>query len=262
MELFYRTKGSPSYPPLIILHGLCGASDNWLPVANLLAEHFHIFLPDFRNHGQSPHEDLHDYDVLSDDIISFINGLNLPRKPFIAGHSMGGKTLVAMLQKMPEIAEKAAIIDIAPKAYSYSPDSEHIRLLEFANANDLAGFSDRTGLTNFFLRYFPEAETCQLLMKNTRKTDQGFEWKINKKALVRNYKNIAGWPYTPPAHIYSKNILFIKGEFSDYIGKDDLPIIRDFFPRAILRTIPGASHRIHAEQPELLANALSSFFLS
>ena len=37
MQLFYREKGIDTHPPLIILHGLWGASDNWLPVADLLS---------------------------------------------------------------------------------------------------------------------------------------------------------------------------------------------------------------------------------
>ena len=78
MQLFYREKGNSSYPPLILLHGLWGASDNWLGVANQLATHFHVLLPDFRNHGHSPHDDVHDYSALSEDITDFIGSLNLP----------------------------------------------------------------------------------------------------------------------------------------------------------------------------------------
>ena len=51
MQLFYREKGIDTHPPLIILHGLWGASDNWLPVADLLSHRFHVILPDLRNHG-------------------------------------------------------------------------------------------------------------------------------------------------------------------------------------------------------------------
>ena len=46
MQLFYREKGIDTHPPLIILHGLWGASDNWLPVADLLSHRFHVILPD------------------------------------------------------------------------------------------------------------------------------------------------------------------------------------------------------------------------
>ena len=112
MQLFYREKGIDTHPPLIILHGLWGASDNWLPVADLLSHRFHVILPDLRNHGCSPHSSLFDYTILSQDTEELIGRLNLPQRPFLAGHSLGGKTLMHLVLKRPEIVEKAAIIDI------------------------------------------------------------------------------------------------------------------------------------------------------
>ena len=76
MKLFYREIGQGD--PLIILHGLWGASENWLPIARLLEDRFRVILPDVRNHGQSPHSNEMDYDVMSDDIIELIESLHTP----------------------------------------------------------------------------------------------------------------------------------------------------------------------------------------
>ena len=59
MKLFFRTIGEGT--PLIILHGLWGASENWLPIAHLLEDKFQVILPDVRNHGQSPHDEAMNY---------------------------------------------------------------------------------------------------------------------------------------------------------------------------------------------------------
>ena len=125
MQLFYREKGIDTHPPLIILHGLWGASDNWLPVADLLSHRFHVILPDLRNHGCSPHSSLFDYTILSQDTEELIGRLNLPQRPFLAGHSLGGKTLMHLVLKRPEIVEKAAIIDICPQAYTLDRQTMH-----------------------------------------------------------------------------------------------------------------------------------------
>ncbi|HRI80187.1 MAG TPA: alpha/beta fold hydrolase, partial [Cyclobacteriaceae bacterium] len=53
MKLFFRQSGEG--PPLIILHGLFGSSDNWYTLAKSFSQHFTVFLIDQRNHGQSPH---------------------------------------------------------------------------------------------------------------------------------------------------------------------------------------------------------------
>ena len=50
-ELHYRELGEGS--PLIILHGLFGASDNWLTLGRRFAENHKVYLIDQRNHGQS-----------------------------------------------------------------------------------------------------------------------------------------------------------------------------------------------------------------
>ncbi|OFY46829.1 MAG: hypothetical protein A2Z69_03575 [Bacteroidetes bacterium RBG_13_44_24] len=44
MKLFCRIYGSG--PPLIILHGLYGSSDNWMTVARKISRHFTVYLPD------------------------------------------------------------------------------------------------------------------------------------------------------------------------------------------------------------------------
>ncbi|GAB1398010.1 hypothetical protein MASR1M65_27900 [Saprospiraceae bacterium] len=46
-------------PPVIILHGLLGTSDNWHSIAANLAEHYTVCLLDLRNHGRSFHS--HDF---------------------------------------------------------------------------------------------------------------------------------------------------------------------------------------------------------
>ena len=50
---------------------------------------------------------------MSQDIATFIQKLHLTQKPFIVGHSMGGKVLMALLLQNPEVA--------CPTPYSLGP---------------------------------------------------------------------------------------------------------------------------------------------
>ncbi len=256
MQLFYREKGNSSYPPLILLHGLWGASDNWLGVANQLATHFHVLLPDFRNHGHSPHDDVHDYSALSEDITDFIGSLNLPTPPFIAGHSMGGKALMLLLLKRPEIVQKAAIIDICPR--NYEVNNFHQELFGKLARFSLRHYTSRQELHVRLREEFSSEELCQIALKNIQKTSSGFEWRINLKAICNNLFQLMSWPPTGNT-TYSKPILFIKGEYSDYISPHDLPAIYTLFPAAELYTLPS-DHQIHIRQPQLLARTLDHFF--
>ncbi len=50
MKLFYRKYGDG--PPLIIVHGLYGASDNWVSIGKELSNYFEVYIIDERNHGR------------------------------------------------------------------------------------------------------------------------------------------------------------------------------------------------------------------
>ncbi len=65
MNLFYRKFGQG--PVMIILHGLYGSSDNWISIGKVLSNHFEVFLPDLRNHGNSIHSNEHNYNLLKND---------------------------------------------------------------------------------------------------------------------------------------------------------------------------------------------------
>ena len=261
MQLFYREKGNPNNPPLILLHGLWGASDNWLQVAGLLTKHFHVILPDLRNHGKSPHSPEHDYETMSRDIAAFITSLHLPDKPFIAGHSMGGKTLMFLLLKKPQIAAKAVILDIAPKSYPPEGHSMHQMLLETIRNISPDHYHHRTEIHSAIRQKLPSEELCQIAFKNLEKTKSGLHWKINTEALYNNYQNILGWPELHGHPSVFCPILFVRGETSGYLTETDFPVIRSLFPHATFRTLPKASHFLHKEQPELLAQTLICFFM-
>lgn len=256
MKLFYREKGRPSLPPLILVHGLWGASENWLPIAEKLSDRFHIFLPDLRNHGRSFHAPAFDYESLSADLIEFIQELNLSALPGIIGHSLGGKTVMALLLREPEMVGKAVIIDIAP--ISYPPAKEHLGLLDFMLKTALSGFQRRDDIIRYIRQTVPNEDDRQILLKNIQKTGNGYRWKINASSIGMNLQKICGWPENLPHRTYKKEILFIQGENSAYIPGEACLTVH--FPAAILRTVPQAGHRLHCDQPDLLVRILREYF--
>lgn len=54
-----------------------------------------VIVADARNHGDSPHSTNLSYQVLSEDIISLLKTLEIPKATLI-GHSMGGRTMMAV----------------------------------------------------------------------------------------------------------------------------------------------------------------------
>ena len=54
--------------------------------------------------------------------------------------------------------------------------------------------------------------------------------------------------------------LFLKGENSDYINQQHLPIIKTLFPQSSLHTVAAVGHWLHAEKPELFNQLVLQFF--
>jgi len=253
MKLFYRKIGA-GYP-VIILHGLWGASENWLPIARLLSNEYQIILPDLRNHGRSPHHPEHDYNVLAKDIKDIIEQSHFSVQPHLIGHSMGGKALMAFLLSYPSLSARNIVIDIAPLSYTPSPLQR--KVFHFVHTFPLQKYTDRQELNFALSSAFPEERIRQLLLKNICKGGKYFEWKINTDALFRHQTDIYGWPATLQSRHSFSPLLFIKGEHSDYIPNEEC--IKKTFPAACMSVIPETGHWIHAEQPEKLAETIRTF---
>jgi esterase len=248
-ELFFRKLGEGK--PLIILHGLFGASDNWLSIGKVLSEHFEVYLLDQRNHGQSFHDPEHNFEVMADDLARFIENRGIEH-PVLLGHSMGGKVAMRFVLDHPGVAEKLIVVDISPRGYKV----HHDKILAGLKSIDLAALTSRKEADDQLAAYVPDMSERQFLLKSLGRTDSGFEWKINVAALDDNIGLIVGEISGKPSNIPT---LFIDGEHSNYIREIDLPIIAELFPNSKVVTIKSAGHWVHAEQPQAFLETISAF---
>lgn len=251
MKLHYRTMGEGQ--PIIILHGVFGTSDNWQTFAKQLSDSYQIFLLDQRNHGLSPHDDAFDYHVMAEDLREFIETHKL-ENPIILGHSMGGKVAMFFAVSYPEQFKKMIVVDIAPRAYPV----HHQKILEALGAVKIDQVSSRKEAENQMKPYIAEFGIRQFLLKNLRREDNdSFSWKLNLSVIRDNIERIG--EAVDDSQPVEKPILFVGGEKSDYIRKEDHSLITRIFPQAHIVTISGAGHWIHAEQPELLLEQVKQF---
>jgi esterase len=260
MKLFYRKYGEG--PPLFILHGLYGSSDNWATIAKSLSDSFTVYLPDQRNHGQSPHSDLHDYDAMRYDLYELATDLKL-KKFFLAGHSMGGKTAISFALKYPEMLNGLLIADISPfvnelnNKVSYN---HHKSILETMLSLDPEKITRRHDAESFFKERIKDEKIRGFILKNLqRSSDNKFSWKLNVASLLKNLENIMfgidiNETITQP--ITGFPVIFLKGARSDYILPEDYKYIKQIFPAAEFTVIENAGHWIHADRPDELISSL------
>ncbi len=248
----FRKRLGDSGPPLIILHGMFGMSDNWQTLGRRLSDYYRVFLVDARNHGRSPHTSEMNYDLMAEDVGLLMEEEGMERATLM-GHSMGGKTAMAFAAKYPERMDKIVVVDIAPRAYPPG----HLSILEAFTRVDLA-VATRQEIEAQLMTMVPSRAIALFLMKNLKRCkDGGFEWKLNLQAFKLHYPRLIaavdpGGPHGIPA-------LLVKGGKSAYVSDRDFELFKQHFPRAVLEVIPGAGHWVHAEQPEIFYNAVFEF---
>jgi esterase len=253
MNLFFREYGQGQ--PMILLHGLLGSSDNWLPQAKLLSTHFHVYVVDQRNHGLSPHSDEFDYNALYQDIGDFIEQHHL-ENVILLGHSMGGKAAMNYALANPEKLDKLIVVDIAPKAY----DVRHDHIVEGLKAIPIESLQSRTEADDALAKHLSNAAVRQFLLKNLmRKPEGGFGWRINLSVIDRNLETIGGALIENGT--FDKPTLFIRGSKSDYILDDDREQITTIFPNATLVSM-DTGHWVQAENPTEFVEVVLNFLQS
>jgi pimeloyl-ACP methyl ester carboxylesterase len=250
MKLNYKEIGEGK--PLIILHGLFGSSDNWISIGRSLAETRRVFLIDQRNHGDSPHSNVFTYESMASDLKEFTNEHSIEKFDLI-GHSLGGKTAMFFATQFPELINKLVIVDIGPKQYPVHHDT----ILEGLKSIDLDALKSRGDADKALTPYVPILGTRQFLLKNIKRTQEGFEWKINLDIIAKDIAEVG--KALPKEAMFDGPTLFIRGGMSNYILEDDMRLIQTHFPSVELATIKGASHWVHAEKPQAFLEEVNRF---
>lgn len=262
MKLYCRETGQGE-KTIVIVHGLYGASDNWLSVASKLEDHYRIILPDQRNHGQSGHNDVHTYEALADDLYETLQE-KIKGKVILLGHSMGGKTVMRLAMEHPEIVSQLIVADIAPKNYGRFSNygettANHESILKALLGLHPEKMESRSEMDAALKKHFPSRTLRQFLLKNVKRQKGGqYHWQLNIDALMNNLPEIMdGFSHLDDQRaVQNMPAVFIRGEKSPYIKDEDTLVINRFFPGSQLVTIPDAGHWLHAEQPELFLKTL------
>lgn len=245
MKLFYREFGQGE--PMIILHGLFGMSDNWVSLARLFAQRLNmqIIIPDQRNHGHSPHSSTFTYHAMVDDLAELYETLNIDTA-LLLGHSMGGKVAMHFALDNPSNVSHLIVGDISPVAYK---TYRHAFLLEVMSSIDFAKYKTRREVEQAMLEHVKEQRLVDFMLKNVHQISRNkLGWRMNIEVLKLQLDEV--FKFEPSGTQFHKPVLWLKGEFSDYIQKEHQMIMYSYFPNTTLRIIPNASHWLHADNPQ------------
>ena len=241
--------------PLIILHGLFGMLDNWQALAKEFACFFETHIIDLRNHGRSFHANQHNYELMSEDLLSYLNAYNLD-EVYLIGHSMGGKVVMTFACMYPQSVEKLVVVDIAPKYYP----PHHQKIFSGLNAVEQAKIKSRKDADQILSQYFSESAMRQFLLKNLYwRSSTELTFKFNLEVLSDQIENIGQALHTDA--LFDGPTLFIAGQSSNYIKETDVELIESHFPDFEIVEIPESGHWVHAENPDQFFDKVIRFLI-
>ena len=129
-QIFARTGGKPGAPPVLLLHGFPQTHAMWHRVAQRLAPHFQLVLPDLRGYGDSskppgePDHTNYSKRTMAQDMAELMSALGHERFALV-GHDRGGRVAHRLALDHAARVSRLCVMDIAPT-------------LDMFNATDMA----------------------------------------------------------------------------------------------------------------------------
>jgi len=124
VTLRVRTGGRPDAPPLLLLHGFPQTHVMWHRVAQRLAPHFCLVLPDLRGYGDTdkpaggPDHAAYSKRAMAADVAGLMARLGHPRYA-VCGHDRGGRVAHRLALDHPQAVSRLCLLDIAPTLDMY-----------------------------------------------------------------------------------------------------------------------------------------------
>ncbi|KAI9469798.1 MAG: Alpha/Beta hydrolase protein [Benjaminiella poitrasii] len=250
-------------PPLIIHHGLFGSKQNWKSLAKNLSANCNceVYVVDARNHGDSPHNEIHTYNAMAKDLIQFIGDHKI-KHPILMGHSMGGKVVMNVALHQPGLLSKLIVVDIAPVYHKLSREYDHhIEAMREIQARQLTKQKEADKILQ---KFEPDLIVRQFLLTNLKKDRATgvYQFRIPFDILGRSLNHMG--EFSNNQQQYTGPTLFITGGASPFRKPfvNQSEIIKQQFPNSHIMTIEGAGHWVHTEKPQEFLGFVTVFINS
>jgi len=127
--------------------------------------------------------------------------------------------------------------------------------LELLNLDLIDGRQDADEILS---EYVEEKSVRDFLLANLKKDEEGnLSWRINLDAIIDGYDELQAGLSAQQS--FEGDVLFIKGQKSDYIQKKYEKEMFKLFPNAQVEEIKDSGHWLHTQQPEIFQSLVYKF---
>jgi esterase len=230
-----------------------GAARNLGILTRALSKNARVIALDLRNHGESPHGLPMDFATMAQDMAETLASLGVERAN-IVGHSLGGKTAMALALTRSEMVARLVVMDIAPVTYDHDYQGYVAAMLAMQLTPELTrGEADQA------LAQTVKAAPMRAFLLNNLVLGAHPRWRVGLEEIRAAMPDLLAWKELPGQRPYSGPTLFLRGALSDYVGEEAESVIDTLFPHAVRQNIEGAAHWLHADKPREVTAALQEF---
>lgn len=247
------SRGQPGYPIVFMLHHLSGTAHTLDPIAEKLADEYHVYCLDTRGRGESGWGKADDYHVGTyiEDLEEIRRALGIERFSLI-GSSDGGTTALHYTARHQAHVDKVVLNDMGPELDSAR--EERIRKL-FAKAPKM--FPDLKSVAQYYQENYARmmsgrssGQVEEFAAHHVRRNDAGvWVWKMDPAVRLRTQ--------VPPAmdawEDYKKitcPIQIIRGGDSHVLSGGVAERMQREQPKADYVEVPGVGHPPIMTEPE------------
>jgi pimeloyl-ACP methyl ester carboxylesterase len=262
-EVAFRRAGEG--PALLLLHGIAGSSETWVPVMRLLNRDYTLIAPDFLGHGGSA-KPAGDYSLgnYAAGMRDFLDLLEIERATVI-GQSYGGGVAMQFAYQFPERCERLALVDAGGLGREVSwllrcvtlPGAEYLLpALFWAPLRD-CGNSILSFLNDHGIR---SPRTTEMWRSFSSLTDPA-----NRAAFVRTMRAVidpGGQAVSAMDRLYLAEqmpTLIVWGDRDKIIPVSHAYQAHEAIPNSRLEIMKGVGHFPHVEDPFRFAEILVDF---
>jgi esterase len=248
--------------PVVMVHGLGAALDDFSAVAGKIAKRRRVILYDLRGHGRSFDPGI-GYTVaqMVDDCCALIARLGA-RQIDLVGHCMGGKVAMRTAELFPHLVHSVFIEDVGPLALADVSPQEQARVAcEVRFLRQLKPlYQNQTEFVEALLPLLEGDRSAALAFANKvgREAYDGL-YNTRRAAVIKElWLDFKACDTCAFLKRYKGPVLFLRGkEGSRYFSDQNVRYIRSLQPPIPMIEIAGSGHLIHAKRPDLW---LTEFF--
>ena len=217
--------------PLVLLHGGLVDARFFDPNLPALAEHFHLYTPERRGHGHTPDvEGPITYQLMTDDTIAFLETV-VGQPADLVGHSDGAFVAMLVAMQRPELVNRLVMISGGfSKSGEAAPDMEW-------DVDQIAEF-----LGPAYGEVSPDGADHFKVVAT----------KVGKMAAVE-----PALQASELAEVTCRSLVMFADD--DLVTPQHMVDMYDALPNAELAIVPGTSHFLTQEKPELVNKIVVDF---